>query len=84
MRCVTDRSFWYTEPSHIRFCGWVATELPEVHVAFEVLPEEIEQVANAVHESGAAALKSGRYDEAREAIEYATRLAEFRECVKSP
>lgn len=58
-------------------------ERNEVHVAFEVLLEEIEQVANAVHESGAAALKSGRYDEARAAIEYATRLAEFRERIKS-
>jgi len=58
-------------------------ERNEVHVAFEILLEEIEQVANAVHESGAAALRSGRYDEARAAIDHATRLAEFRERVKS-
>jgi restriction system protein len=58
-------------------------ERNEVDVAFDILLEEIEQVANAVHESGAAALRSGRYDEARAAIEHATRLAEFRERVKS-
>jgi restriction system protein len=58
-------------------------ERNEVHVAFETLLEEIEKVANAVNESGAAALTSGRYDEARAAIEHATRLAEFRERVKS-
>ncbi|MCM8748014.1 winged helix-turn-helix domain-containing protein [Thermomicrobiaceae bacterium CFH 74404] len=58
-------------------------ERNEVLVAFEILLEEIEQVANAVQESGASALRSGRYDEAEAAIEHARRLAEFRERVKS-
>ncbi|MDW8060895.1 MAG: winged helix-turn-helix domain-containing protein [Thermomicrobium sp.] len=58
-------------------------ERNEVHVAFEILLEEIEQVANAVHESVAAALKTGDYERARAAIEHATQLAEFRERVKS-
>jgi len=58
-------------------------ERNEVDVAFEMLLEEIEQVANAVQESGAAALMSGHYDEARAAIDHATRLAEFRERVKA-
>jgi hypothetical protein len=56
-------------------------ERNEMYIAFEILLEEIEQVANAVHESGAAALRSGRYDEAKAAIEHATRLVEFRERV---
>lgn len=55
----------------------------EVHVAFEIVLEEIEQVANAVHEAGATALLSGRYDETEAALDYAKRLAEFRERVKS-
>ena len=58
-------------------------ERNEVHVAFEILLEEIEQVANTIRESGAAALKASNYERAMAAIEHATRLAEFRERVKS-
>lgn len=54
----------------------------EVNTAFEMLLEEIEIVANCLNEEGAAAFKSGNYDAARQAIEEATHLAEFREKVK--
>ena len=55
----------------------------EVQVAFEMLLEEIEAVANALNESGAQALRAGDYERARRAIEEATRLAEFREKIKA-
>ncbi|WNC33052.1 MULTISPECIES: winged helix-turn-helix domain-containing protein [unclassified Thermosynechococcus] len=55
----------------------------EVHTAFKILLEEIEQVANALNEEAAQACKAGNYDTARRAIEEATRLAEFREKVKA-
>jgi hypothetical protein len=55
----------------------------EVNTAFEILLEEIELVANSLHEEGAAAFKAGDYDAARRAIEDATRLADFREKVKA-
>lgn len=55
----------------------------EVNIAFEILLEEIEIVANQLNESGAEAFRSGDYDRARKAIEEATRLAEFREKVKA-
>ncbi|WP_448594385.1 hypothetical protein [Thermoflexus hugenholtzii] len=54
----------------------------EVHIAFEVLLEEIEQVANGINEAGAKAFQKGAYDEARRMIEIAVRLAEFHERVK--
>jgi len=58
-------------------------ETNEVHAAFEILLEEIEAVADALNESGAEAFRAGDYEKARQAIEEATRLAEFREKVKA-
>ncbi|MGB9861371.1 MAG: winged helix-turn-helix domain-containing protein [Candidatus Bipolaricaulaceae bacterium] len=55
----------------------------EVYIAFEILLEEIEQVANGINEAGAKAFQKGAYDEARRMIEIATRLVEFREKVKA-
>jgi hypothetical protein len=55
----------------------------EVNIAFEILLEEIELVANQLNESGADAFRAGDYDKARQAIEEATRLADFREKVKA-
>lgn len=55
----------------------------EVHIAFEILLEEIEQVANGINDAGSKAFQKGSYDEARRMIEIATRLAEFRERVKA-
>jgi len=49
----------------------------EVNIAFEILLEEIELVANQLNESGADAFRIGDYDKARQAIEEATRLADF-------
>jgi len=58
-------------------------ERNEVNEAFEILLEEIEAVVNALNETGAEVLRQGEYDKARQAIEEATRLAEFREKVRS-
>jgi len=58
-------------------------ERNEVNAAFELLLEEIETVANSLNEAGAEAFRSGDYGRARQAIEAATRLAEFREKVKA-
>ena len=58
-------------------------ERNEVNVAFELLLEEIESVANGLNDEGAEAFRSGDYDKARLAIEVATRLVEFREKVKA-
>jgi len=55
----------------------------EVHIAFEILLEEIEAVANSVNAAGSQAFQRGSYDEARQMIEVATRLADFRERVKA-
>ncbi len=55
----------------------------EVNIAFEILMEEIELVANSLNEEGSTAFKAGNYDAARRAIEEATRLADFREKVKA-
>lgn len=55
----------------------------EVNIAFEILLEEIELVANQLNESGADAFHARDYDKARQAIEEATRLADFREKVKA-
>lgn len=55
----------------------------EVNVAFEILLEEIELVANQLNESGADAFRARDYDKARRAIEEATRLADFRAKVKN-
>ncbi|WP_322816026.1 winged helix-turn-helix domain-containing protein [Chloroflexus sp.] len=58
-------------------------ERNEVNTAFEILLEEIELVANLLNESGADAFRARDYDKARQAIEEATRLADFREKVKA-
>ncbi|GBC77825.1 hypothetical protein HRbin08_01307 [bacterium HR08] len=55
----------------------------EVHIAFEILLEEIEGVANRLNDEGADAFRSGNYEAAQRVIEAATRLAEFREKVKA-
>ena len=55
----------------------------EVNTAFEMLLEKIELIANKLNEQGAEAFKAGDYDAARRAVEQATRLADFREKVKS-
>ncbi|MCL5075723.1 MAG: winged helix-turn-helix domain-containing protein [Chloroflexi bacterium] len=55
----------------------------EVNVAFDILLEEIEMVANGLNEAGSEAFKSGQYDRAREVIEMATRLSDFRGRVKT-
>lgn len=54
-----------------------------VHLAFEILLEELEKVANALNEDGAEALKRGDYDKAQEAIAKAKRLADLRDRVKA-
>ena len=57
-------------------------ERNEVNVAFEILLEEIELVANALNEAGAEAFRKGDYERAKQAAEKASQLAEFREKVK--
>jgi len=54
----------------------------EVHIAFEILLEEIEQVVNAINESVIEALRAGRLDEARLSLGQAVKVAQFRERVK--
>jgi uncharacterized protein YukE len=54
----------------------------EVNTAFEILLEEIELVANQLNEAGADAFRARNYDKAQQAIEEATRLADFGEKVK--
>jgi hypothetical protein len=54
----------------------------EVHTAFEILLEEIEQVVISINDAGAKAFQKGDYDEARRMIENATRLTDFRDKVK--
>lgn len=54
----------------------------EVDIAFEILLEEIEVVANSVKQEGASAFHEGNYERVRQIIEDATRLAEFRAKVK--
>lgn len=55
----------------------------EVNIAFEILLEEIELVVNQLNESGVDAFRAGDYEKARQAIENATRLTDFREKVKA-
>ena len=50
----------------------------EVSVAFEIVLEEIETVVDGLNEDGAGAFQKGDYDAARDLIETATRLSEFR------
>lgn len=55
----------------------------EVYTAFEILLEEIEVVANQLHEKVVQAFNSGDYHTVRRAIEEAARLSEFREKVRA-
>lgn len=55
----------------------------EVNTAFEILLEEIAALPNQLNESGAEAFRAGEYDQVRQAIEQATRLADFREKIKA-
>ena len=55
----------------------------EVEIAFEIVMEEIEAVANALNQEGAAAFQKGDYERARQVIEDATRIAGFRAKVKA-
>jgi len=61
----------------------IESDPSNVQSAFEILLEEIEAVANGLNEAGAEAFSKGDYEKARQAIEEATRLAEFREKVKA-
>jgi hypothetical protein len=54
----------------------------EVHIAFEILLEEIEQVVDSVHQRVNDALRAGRFDEARLSLAHAEKLAQLRERVK--
>jgi len=55
----------------------------EVNIAFEILLEEIELVINNLNEEGAKFLQTRDYEKARQVIEVAIRLTDFREKVKS-
>jgi restriction system protein len=55
----------------------------EVDIAFEIVMEEIEAVANGLNGEGSAAFDKGDIDRARQVIEDATRLAGFRDKVKA-
>ena len=54
----------------------------EVHIAFEILLEEIEQVVESIHKAHNDAMRAGHFDEARLSLAYAEKLAQFRERVK--
>ncbi|MCL5942629.1 MAG: winged helix-turn-helix domain-containing protein [Actinobacteria bacterium] len=58
-------------------------EQNEVNEAFEILLEEIEEVANDLTYTGAEAFHTGDYEKANKAIEEATRLSDFREKVRA-
>jgi len=55
----------------------------QVNVAFEILLEEIEAVANAINEEGAQAFQKGDYAKADKASEEGRILTEFRDRVKT-
>ena len=55
----------------------------EVHIAFEILLEEIETVVGSLDDEGAAAFQAHAYDRAVKLARDATRLAEFHAKVKS-
>lgn len=57
-------------------------ETNEVHVAFEILLEEVEMVTNLLNKDGAEAFQKGDYTKAKNIIEEATRLTEFHGKVK--
>jgi hypothetical protein len=64
---------------------WRGSEMEknEVNTAFEILLEEVEAVGNTLNDAGADAFRKGDYEQARRVIEDATRLAGFREKIKS-
>lgn len=55
----------------------------EVTAAFEIVLEEIETVVDSLNQDGASAFQKGNYDKARELMEIANRLTEFRSKVHS-
>ena len=55
----------------------------EVSVALEIALEEIEVVVDSLNQDGSGAFQKGDYDSARELIEVATRLTEFRAKVRT-
>lgn len=54
----------------------------EVTTAFEIVLEEIETVVDSLNQDGAKAFQKGDYDSAKELIEIATRLTNFRDKVR--
>jgi len=55
----------------------------EVQLAFDILLEEVEMVANGLDEDAASALQKREYAKAREFIDMAANLSEFRIKVKN-
>jgi restriction system protein len=55
----------------------------EVSTVFEIVLEEIEEVFDGLNNEGAEAFRRGDYDAARNQIENATRLTEFRSKVRA-
>lgn len=55
----------------------------EVSVALEIALEEIEVVVDSLNQDGSGAFQKGDYDSAKELIEVATRLTEFRAKVRT-
>jgi len=55
----------------------------EVSVALEIALEEIEVVVDSLNQDGSGAFQKGDYDSARDLIEVATRLTEFRAKVRT-
>lgn len=58
-------------------------EKNEVHIALEILVEEIEAVINRINEEGARAFQVGDYETVHKSAEMAKRVQEFREKVKA-
>ena len=50
----------------------------EVYAAFEIVLEEVETVLDGLNRDGVGSFQKGDYDKARDLVEIATRLAEFR------
>lgn len=55
----------------------------EVNAAFEIVLEEIETVVDGLNHDGAEAFQKGDYEKAKELIEIATRLTDFRGKVRN-
>ena len=54
----------------------------EVSIAFEIVLEELEGVVENLNQDGAAAFQRGDYEAAKEMVESATRLSDFRSKVR--